>query len=285
MTGTNLPVDPRSFSNAAEKLVDTVRDIVHCIAGPDRVRAKTQAHAESEIILAKGRAAVQDIEARMIERLRNRETRRQRNIEAITEEALKSLPPPDQKIADEPVSQDFVARFFEECQDVGDKEMQVLWGKLLAGVIAQPGSFHPKTLRIVKDLTKDDANLFVELCRFGFLIESFTVVIFKLTDDIYEKHSLTFDVLLHLDNLGLADFDDFSAFSILRLPQNFTIFYGNRRFNVTLPDGANTMSIGKVLLTDAGRQLASLTNTALIPEFPDYAISNWRNYGIVITPS
>jgi hypothetical protein len=32
------------------------------------------------------------------------------------------------------------------------------------GEVARPGSFAPRTLSVVRDLTKDDANIFTKVC-------------------------------------------------------------------------------------------------------------------------
>ena len=160
---SNLPSDlSRGLGPAAEKLADTVRHVVDLIAGPDRVRAKAQAQADAEIILVEGRAQQQEIEVRTIERLRKREARRQNNIETITVKALEALPPPD-KVSEAPVNEDWTTRFFEESQDISDDEMQQIWARILAGEITRPGSFAPRTLRAVRDLTKGDAELFAKL--------------------------------------------------------------------------------------------------------------------------
>jgi hypothetical protein len=144
MNNVVLPAIPEGFGRGAEKLADTVRHVVDLIAGPDRIRAKAQAQADAEayamVVVAEGRAMAQDIEARALTRLRKRETRRQANIESITEKALDALPPPEQ-MSEQPVNEDWTSRFFEECQDIADEQMQQIWAKILAGEVVRPGSF------------------------------------------------------------------------------------------------------------------------------------------------
>jgi len=163
---SNFPAIPEGFGRAAEKLADTVRHVVDLTFTANRLRAKAHAVADSEVILARGRADVQDIETRMIERLRKRESRRQHNIENISLKAVKALPSPDQ-ISGEPVNEDWTTRFFEECADIGDEEMQQLWARILAGEVGQPGSFSPRTLSIVRNLTKPEAQMLSSAALFG----------------------------------------------------------------------------------------------------------------------
>jgi Protein of unknown function (DUF2806) len=155
---------PEGVGRGVEKLADTVRLVVDVTVGPKRILARAQAQADWAVIRAKGRAEVQEIEARTVERLRKREVRRQQNIESITLKAVDELPPPEQ-ISDEKVSEDWTTRFFEECQDISDEQMQRIWSRMMAGEVTRPGSFSPRTLSVVRDLTKSDANLFTKLCR------------------------------------------------------------------------------------------------------------------------
>jgi hypothetical protein len=158
---------PEGFGRAAEKLADTVQHVVELAAGPNRIRAKAQAHADAEAyaVVARAEALVTagDIESRALARLRKRETRRQNNIEQIAEKAVLALPSPD-KVSDEQVSEDWTTRFFEECQDISDEQMQQVWGRILAGEVARPRSFSPRTLSIVRDMRRADATRFPALC-------------------------------------------------------------------------------------------------------------------------
>jgi Protein of unknown function (DUF2806) len=140
MSNGQLPILPEGFGRAAEKLADTIRHVVDIVVGPDRIRAKAQGQADSALILAEGRAQVQEIEACAIERLRKREARRQTNIESITLKALDALPPPT-GISEQPVSEDWTSRFFEECQDISDEQMQQIWARIMAGEVLGPDAF------------------------------------------------------------------------------------------------------------------------------------------------
>jgi hypothetical protein len=99
------------------------------------------------LIKAKADAELQEIRMRMNERLEKQEVRRQRNIESIATKAAHALPPPDreQEVSDKPVNEDWTTRFFQECQDISDEQMQQLWARILAGEVTKPGSFAPRT--------------------------------------------------------------------------------------------------------------------------------------------
>src|SRR5262249_7701973 len=123
MNSGPLVVLPKGFGRAAERLADTIRHVVDVVIGPDRLRKTAQARADVEVTLARGRAEALDISARAAERIRKRENRRQTNLESITKQAFKALPPPDQ-LSEKLVDPDWTSRFFRECEDISDEQMQ-----------------------------------------------------------------------------------------------------------------------------------------------------------------
>lgn len=72
-------------------------------------------------------------------------------------EASGRTPPPG-------LSETFVNRWKNEAQFVSENELRHLWGTILAGEIAAPGSVSLKTLDIVKTVSKEDADAFASLC-------------------------------------------------------------------------------------------------------------------------
>jgi Protein of unknown function (DUF2806) len=156
--------------------------------------------------LSKGRAEAQDIDARAAERVRRQENRRQSNLESITKQAFAALPPSEQ-LSDEPVNEDWTSRFFRDCEDISDEQMQQIWARILAGEVARPGRFAPRTLSVTRDLTKQDANLFTKLCQFGWVIPDagFVPVIHDCEAPEVEAAGINFAVLTHLTTMGLIE--------------------------------------------------------------------------------
>jgi hypothetical protein len=119
MADVKITLLPESFGPAAEKLAGTVQHVVEFIAGPERVRARAQAHADAEAYAiatkAEADARAKGLESRALVRLKKRETRRQNNIEQITEKAMLQLPPPEQ-VSDERVSEDWTSRFLKSAK-------------------------------------------------------------------------------------------------------------------------------------------------------------------------
>jgi hypothetical protein len=277
-SGPSLPVLPEGFGRAAEKLADTVRHVVDIAVGPERIRARARAQADSAVILAEGQARVQEVEARAVERLRKREGRRQQNIESITVKALKALPPPEQ-ISKEPVSEDWTSRFFEESQDISDEEMQQLWARIMAGEVAQPGSFAPRTLSVVRDLTKNDAALFTKLCRFVWHIPGvgFLPVIHDADAPEVLGAGLSFSALTHLTSIGLIEFNSLTGFGLKTNIKEITISYCGEGHQLQSEGGQERrFQIGKALFTAVGSELLKIANAKGGDEYKKAALDHWH---------
>ena len=67
------------------------------------------------------------------------------------------------------IDEDWLFEFMGCCQDVSDQQMQVIWSKLLAGEIREPGSFSKRTLHVLRQLSEVEAVHFQNLCRQVFL--------------------------------------------------------------------------------------------------------------------
>jgi hypothetical protein len=285
--GDNLPAAIFK-SPAGEKLADAIKNIVDYTVGPNRIRSVAQARADAAVIAAKSEAEVDIVRAQAAERLLDREIRNQHNIDAITGEAFKALPPPGTKVTEEPVSEDFVYRFFEECEGIGNVEMQKLWGKLLAGEVVRPGSFHPRTLRILKDLTTQEARLLTVLNRCSWYIGEVGPLVFEPQDEVYKSIGLSFAALKHMDSLGLLSFDNLGGFVRIIGAESMLVIYGKQVFSLSRPAGGSgglgKIPVGKVLLSEAGKQLSTLCAFEPVDGMVEYITERWKNSGHVLGP-
>lgn len=105
------------------------------------------------------------------ERTENRvsflEAKRQHNIENITAIAAQVLQETEE-VSEEPVDDDWINRFFRYAEDISNEEMQALWGRILAGEVKQPKTFPLRTLDILKNLTKEEAETFIRVASYSY---------------------------------------------------------------------------------------------------------------------
>jgi len=63
-----------------------------------------------------------------------------------------------------PYDFDWFVRFYEAVGNISNEEMQDLWAKILAGELNEPFSFSLRTIDVLKNLGKKDAELFEKIC-------------------------------------------------------------------------------------------------------------------------
>lgn len=105
-------------------------------------------------------------------------------------------------------------------------------------------------------------------------------LIYDTEADIYNRHDISFETVKHLDDIGLVSRGSI-GYRRTHLPKRVTIHYHSTPINIEFPkDSDNGLDIGKVLLSQAGQELAQICEPQPIPDFLDYVIGEWskRNY-------
>ena len=122
---------------------------------------------------------------------------------------------------------DWVANLFDKCRIVSDDEMQSLWARVLATEANTPGTLSKRTVNLLSDFDKSDADLFTKLCGFGWDVGNVVPLVFDVQADIYNKHGINFDTLTA--TLKLLDlFNLIRAYrfqSVIGLPKRFAVYY------------------------------------------------------------
>lgn len=72
----------------------------------------------------------------------------------------------DEKVADDPVNPDWFARWRREAKVIGNQELQYLWGWVLAEEVKKPQSISFRTLDVLKNLTRKEAETFRNFAHF-----------------------------------------------------------------------------------------------------------------------
>lgn len=266
-------IDLKDWSKPASKLIDAVRSATGVRYEPARIRRKARAEADARIILAKADIQVSEIAQRAAQRLIHREVRRQENIEAVVDSAMNQLP---DSVAPEPVDDDWLAGFFDHCQDVSGEQLQQLWGKLLAGEVASPGSFSLRTLNLVKVLTASDAKRFTTLCRFVWQGPAHPLLPrTDKTDEFLESAGLYYITLSHLRTIGLIQVGTTTHYRV-HGGQSSPFFYCGREHILSIPQEAGERRIRVDLLSDIGAELASVVSVEPFEAYRAAIVAEWR---------
>ncbi|MCW3082461.1 DUF2806 domain-containing protein [Segetibacter sp.] len=107
------------------------------------------------------------LKERVEERVRFQEEKRQANLEDITAFAAGILTNAG-PVNNQPVDEGWASRFFRLAEDISVDEMKALWGRILAGEIKAPRYLSLRTLELLKNLTKTEAERFMKVGRLAF---------------------------------------------------------------------------------------------------------------------
>lgn len=274
---TNGPlVDLGDLTKPATALVEKISEAVGGIFRPHQIVRVARAEAEAGLIRAEADIAVTDLHRRALRRFLDEEARSQGNIESIASMAIPLL---DADSTPSEMSSDWIANFFDKSRIVSDEAMQELWARVLAGEANRPGAFSRRTVNLIGDLDQYDAQLFSTLCGFAWKISGASVpIISDLDANPYEKHDIHFSSLSHLESLSLIRFDNKGGFKIYGLPSTVTVTYFDNPLELSLPaHSEGTLHIGRVFLTIAGQELATVCNATPVDGFYEHVRSIWAS--------
>lgn len=280
MPGNSL-INLGDLSKPANTLIKKISDAVGGIFKPYQIVRVAKAEAEGERIRAECQIEITDIQRRAFFRWLEEEGKKQSNIEEITNRALPLL---DEKSEPQKVEDDWITNFFDKCRIVSNKEMQALWSRVLAQEANKPGTVSKRTVNLLGDLDKSDAELFKNLCCFCWNFGTPTPVIFGCQEPIYNRFGINFQSLNHLETLGMIKFNDLTGFVIQGsdLPGKFVVQYFGKPLILELtPTCNNRIDIGKVMLSHSGMELAPICGAASVEGFFDFVSKEWANRGFI----
>ena len=278
----------RIGNNLSKPVTVFIEKISNAIEGyfkPYQIKRVAKATSDAEIIKYQGQIEKDELTRRALVRFINEEANKQNNMESITEKAIPFLA---DSATPQDMDNDWIINFFDKCRIVSDEDMQLLWSRVLAGEANSPGTYSKRTINSLGSLDKTDAELFIALCSFTWLIDG-ELIPFVYNEDlhldqsIYEKNGINFDVLLHLSSTGLISFES-AGYVQTKLNQPTEISYHatNLRLQFGKPQ-SNELSHGNVLLTTIGKQLARVCSFKEIDGFIDYVINKLSQEGIVVS--
>ena len=165
------------------------------------------------------------------------------------------------------VESGWLLNFLDKSKTVSDDEMQDLWASILAGEANNPGSYSTGTINLLPNLDQEDANLFVKLNSFTWLvIANRFPLIFDLDANIYRQNGITAETLILLDEIGLINYGGIQRTQLTTTLNPIHLFYENKEILIEAPQ----FDIGVVTLTRAGRQLLSICKSPKIEGFYQY---------------
>jgi hypothetical protein len=275
------PGDVGEVSKAGVALLDKVSDALGWILKPVQIKRVAEAEVDALVIRTKGEIAVTELQRRAFTRLLAEETRAQTNMEDI---AFQAMPALEDTAQFEHMDDDWITNFFDKCRMISDEQMQQVWSKVLAGEANHPGSFSKRTVTLLGAMDKKDASLFTALCSFNWTLQGeLTPFIYDPQHSIYKTHDISADTLWHLSHIGVIVYSGSVLIQRTNCPRLMEMNYHGARFRLELPNDGAALPIGRVALTQAGRELAQLCNVTEVPGYADFIVEKFTKLNAPIT--
>lgn len=272
------------LGKALKKLVEVLASGAGTLYAPKQLVRMAHAKVEADLILAEGErelrrlaaeAGRQDpgspsgadvIEGELVgmedaapiplvvraeRRARQQEAKREQNRRAVALGAAKLLEGVDDgSVSDEPVDEDWIARFFGAVQDVSNEGLRSLWAQLLAREVRQPGACSLRTLDVLRNMSRDEALI---LERFAPLATDAGHV-FKVGAMAEQREQLPDWLRLIEAGLLRPDVQFLSLVFEHRALPEFIVFHDVALQAISPADGEPT-NLPMVMLSEAGCEL------------------------------
>lgn len=226
----------------------------------------------------------------LVKRAQNRflfqEMKKQQNIESVIGIAYSKLEQVA-SVSNVPVDSDWISEFFDNVANISNEKMQILWGKILAGEVENPGSFSKRTLDVLKNLTQNEATVFQEVVPYVLRCPGDD-------DNSYEDYFLLEGVgnkLLSRYNIPFIKIMQLSEANLISENSQISIFFGIKAHecqyikginksikleNISLDDTIVYIRHPAYFLTEAGKEILSILLEESSQGFPDEYLSDCR---------
>ena len=271
----------KDIAEVAGSMVEPITKLIECINGalgktfePRQIKKKTEAEAERITILSEKLRENCDIPIvikndeislstpdydEFLKRTQNRmayqELKKQQNIETVANKAAAVLAD-EEAVTSEPVDQDWLLRFFNTVEDVGNEEMQEIWARLLAGEVKKPGTFSLRTLGTLRNMTHVEAVMFEKMCSHCIITAGSRAI---LRDEEYlTEIEIPFGMILKLSECGLINSSSFLGVDIKLNSEKPLVTRTDDYIAIATTNEIKKVNINIYPLTNSGIELSQI---------------------------
>ncbi len=231
------PGTKRNFFKALARLTNAALDIpiakLEAVASEIQVtqKAKNLVKMEAAKAVAARLGADENLTDRAITYFAANIVNEQNNREKIlgyAQEELQASPPSDEP--KDVINEDWLNFFSTEAAQKSSGDMQVLFGKILAGEIKNPGTFSIKSIQTLSHMSQSVAQLFMDVCNISICIPAGNLKTFVLglgrdpSSNGLKEFNLYYSNLLKLQEFGLIANNMNSTVNLNFLPKLRTPF-------------------------------------------------------------
>lgn len=281
--------DILGLSEPLTKLIETVSCGVGKLYEPTHIKRLAKAKAEEIKLISdtvtdnlclpisykNGEIGIDVTDANeLVQRAQNRflfqQMKKQQNIEAVVAHAYAELDKA-KTVSSIPVDEDWISSFFDFVANVSNEQMQILWGKVLAGEVAKPDSFSIRTLDILRKMTQEDARAFSNIVPFILkcpgdkevtYYDFFIPGTLLSKEKLIEKCGITFPSILRLDEARLVSSNSMISVGAQLQPYENVLIEGRTEaVNIkNISSIEKTLQHSAFLLTAAGVELLAVVS-------------------------
>ena len=176
-----------------------------------------------------------------------------------------------------------ITDFFEKCKNVSEKKMQSLWSRILAGEVAEPGSYSKRTLSFIKVLSQSEADLFTKFCSLLLLDHSTGFMHIKLQHEAkLDDYGIEYLDLMEMESLGLLRFDDATSW-YFDAPDPGVLSYLDEPLYLYPKHPTGRLSFNVIPLTKLGNTLARISGAKKNDKYKLATIELFSNSGLYIS--
>lgn len=180
----------------------------------------------------------------------------------------------------EDLDDEWVSRFMESSKHVSDKQMQMIWGKLLAQECGAPGQTPKSLINILSSMDRSQAETFVKLnaCTMTLMGddgESESTIIYPFDSRQEINFGVSFEDLNELDSLGLLTFEPLGGYLFTTFHPTSASYYA-QSVNLECYDAEGFPS-GNVLMTKAGLCLSKAIISEKVQDYFEAICSFWED--------
>jgi uncharacterized repeat protein (TIGR03899 family) len=224
------------------------------------------------------------LEKRTQDRVSFQEAKKQLNIENVTAFAAEELRN-EEKVTDEPLDEDWTTRFFKIAEEVSNEEMQALWGKILAGEIKQPKTYSLRTLELIRNLSKHEADTFMKAANFA-IKSAGKSYLFKGNNEntLNEEYNISYTDIALLTEVGLLQTGDYVNHQVLQQTTDIQRVFvaGNIILLANIKANTPTIKMPVNVFSNSGNELLKLMNTTPSIEYLTYFANSIKNENVDI---
>lgn len=217
-------------------------------------------------------------EERVKSRLNYRDILEQDNIERITSCATQELLATDSAMGDGTPDKNWIYSFFKLAGQITQEEMQIIWGKILAGEIMSPNSYSIRTLEILSTMTTLDAEVFSRLACFAISdggVYPFSYIYHKKHIDDINKNvlGLLYSDIMMMEDIGLISANKSFVSYRYQDQDHVVLTVGKEKIALEIREKALEQKFPAKIFTRAGTELLSLIDKTAPCAYVDILVS------------